>query len=140
MDNVPEYIKVVAAVLIVIGIIVFGVVVYNVGKGAGQKATGEASEVNEDLSNSNVKAYDDLTLSGGGVTEAIKKFNDELGTTFSIKVKTLANTSGKVYNTGVTTFPGRGADDYINPAGKFIGQVTYNSNKDVDGIIFTQQN
>lgn len=80
-----------------------------------------------------------MEFSGFDVTHAILKFNDDLGTSFKITVKTLSNTTGIVYSKKTITFPEKSSDDYINPVGNFIVNITYGNNKKVSGIVFTQQ-
>lgn len=140
MEHIVSVIKVVASVFLAIGCIVIAVLFFTSSKSSSQNAMSEMSSVNNELSNSTLKVYDNMPVLGDEVVNAIKKYNSDLNTTFSITVKTLINTTGKKYAAAVTSFPAKGTDDFINPTGDFMGSLTYDSNKNINGIVFTQQN
>lgn len=135
-----EIMVIIASVLLTVAAVAVGMVFFNNGKAPAGSALKQMTSQAEELSNSDIKSYDGLPITGDQVKYAITdKFSSKLGTTFTITVKTLADVTGKTYNAATSTLPALGADDYINPLGSFVGGLTYDTNKNISGIVFTQQ-
>lgn len=102
--------------------------------------------------------YDDTTVSGSQVTNALRKFKDRVE--FGIQVKTGKNAAGEWYGdmlriTGTLTNEQYGSvigasganisntwneklDEYVNPSGKFKAKVIKDNSNVVRGLVFTQ--
>lgn len=139
MDTFLKILAIIGGLALVIGLICFCYTIFNDSKSTGNDSMDQMHNVTRDFQDSDKTTYNNLPVSGAEVTRAITKYGDELGTSFTITVKTLANPTGTAYSAKPTSFPEKGNSDYINPSGKFVGSITYNSNKAVSGIVFTQQ-
>lgn len=139
MDTFTKILIVIGSLAMAIGLICWCLGIFNDSKSTGNESMNQMHTVSKDFQESDKTAYDGLPVSGNQVMHVITKYGDDLDSSFKITVKTLANTAGTVYSTKTSTFPAKSSDDFINPAGNFLGSVTYNSNKAVSGIVFTQQ-
>lgn len=140
MDNVLKFILIGAGVVICIGLITWNFLIKSESENTINSGLNQMSALSTEIADSNKTMYDGLDLSGSEVNKVIKKFENELGTTFTITVKTLANaTTGKVYSVSPIVFTASGTDDYINPYGQFSGSVVYNANEAISGLVFTQR-
>lgn len=99
------------------------------------------SQLLSNYSEINATMYDGLCVSGDKVVDVIKECAKKLEE--GVKVKTLASSEAATYKTE-DAYPANGisksSDDYINPAGTFIGSVKKNTNGIVVGMTFTQTN
>lgn len=99
------------------------------------------SRLMSDYSEISATLYDGLYVSGDKVVDVIKDCSKELAN--GVTVATLLNTKGVRYdNTNQFSDKkySRSDNDYINPAGTFVGSVSKNNNGIVVGITFTQTN
>ena len=95
--------------------------------------------------------YDGLKISGRELQEVLSKFQKEMEAgTLTITIhtgKTLKNTStagkgivyGKDTTANLSETKDKTKDAYINPDASFEGDVTYDDNRVINGLIFTQQ-
>lgn len=139
MDNILKGIVIAAGVLLTIILVGIGFYIARESKSTSNNGMSQLSSMNSEFQEVDKTLYDGLVVSGREVGTLITKWGDDLSTTFTISVKTLAAATSKSYSTKTTTFPAVGTDDYINPDAQFLGSITYNSNKAVSGIVFTQQ-
>lgn len=139
MDNILKGIVIAAGVLLTIILVGIGFYIARETKNTSNNGMSQLSNMNSNYQDVDVTLYDGLEVSGREVKQTITNFGDKLSSTFTISVKTLAASDKKVYSTKTTAYPEISSDDYINPDAQFMGSVTYNSNKVVSGIVFTQE-
>ncbi len=154
MDNITKWIIIGAGVLITIGIIIWGSMMYSKSAETNNQASAKLDNVNSQMLESDITMYDGLPVSGGEIVNVIRKMQDSY---ISIRVVTNADTSGKcyIYNSTVsnglatmgseiTNFDISKALDptdssYIYPQGKFEGKVYRDDNGAPVVIEFTQK-
>jgi hypothetical protein len=151
MENGVKALMIAAAVLITIAIITLGVIVFQSGQEAASQAQKGFSDLQSDMASVQFAAYEQKTVSGSQVSNAIRKYMSN--PQFGILVKTGKNTTGTWYGkivstTGVVGVSGvldmsnvydDAHQDYVNPVGQFKAQLVYDSNRTVRAIIFTQK-
>ncbi len=153
MDNVTKWILLGAGVLVTIGIIIWGISMYDKSAETNNQASAKLDNVNSQMLESDITMYDGLSISGGEVINVIRKMQDDY---ISIKVVTKADTSGTcyIYNSTVSggvanlsseiPFDVSKALDptdskYIYPQGNFEGEVIRDANGAPVLIEFTQK-
>ena len=128
------------AVVVIIALILSAISLYMVTKSKSTINDGNTqySELMSSYSEINATLYDGLYVSGDKVIDVVKKERANLST--GVTVKTLLDTAGVTYNATTSYAVTNKADnDYINPAGTFVGEVIKNNNGMVIEIIFTQK-
>lgn len=138
MDNILKGIVIAAGVLLTIILVGIGFYIARESKSTSNNGMSQLTSMNSEFQDVDKTLYDGLEVSGREVATLITKWKDELSSNFIITVKTLAAPTGTPYS-GPTPLPAIGANNYINPDAQFMGKVTYNTNKVVNGIEFTQQ-
>ncbi|MNE24782.1 hypothetical protein D3C76_27360 [compost metagenome] len=158
MNNASSALKVAAGIFLTIALITIVVVLFVSAQEATKTAQNNFSDIQTELSQASFTVYDDTTVSGSQVTNALRKFKDR--EQFGIQVKTGKNKIGQWYgnvlNIGsLSTVEEYGAvsgtsyanignswneslDDYVNPSGKFKAKVIKDNSNVVRGLIFTQ--
>jgi len=155
MDNSVKAILIGASVVITLIIVTLGFFILRQGQATVSLASNQISNLNSNLSESGYTMYDEVTVSGSEVVNAIKKFKDEH---VGIKV-----TTNKTYPSGdwyindvdvdssdVGEIDGGSSnsisdtidetkDEYINPNGKFLGEVIRDKNGVVVALRFVQK-
>ncbi len=151
MENGVKALMIAAAVLITIAIITLGVIVFQSGQEAASQAQKGFSDLQNDMATVQFSAYDQKTVSGSQVMNAIRKY--ATNPQFGVSVKTGKNTTGIWYGkvvsslgvvgaAGVTDLSNAYDDahvDYVNPIAQFKSQLIYDSNRVVRAIVLTQK-
>lgn len=151
MENATKAIIIGASIVITLVIASVGFLLMRSGQDVAKASIGKVTEMSTQVAESDFTMYDQATLSGSEVVNALRKFEKEKH--FGILVKTGAITDGKWYintvNTtaGTITSGGNDIDDtidetqteYINPNGVFKGEVARDKNGVIIAITFTQQ-
>ncbi|GAA0379077.1 ABC transporter permease [Paenibacillus motobuensis] len=149
MNNASSALKVAAGIFLTIALITIVVVLF-------VSAQNNFSDIQTELSQASFTVYDDTTVSGSQVTNALRKFKER--DQFGIQVLTGKNRQGEWY--GNTLNITGNADDYgsvinrssadisnswneklneyVNPSGKFKARVVKDNSNVVRGLIFTQ--
>ena len=147
-----------AALFLALALIGIAVNVFSPATEAAKAATTDFSSATTELKDQKYLIYDNTTISGAQVTNAIRKFEAEgKAKNIAIQVVTGQNSGGKWYYNSFTGENGSGtignsADgntanindstntEYVNPSGMFHAEVKRDSNSVIRALIFTQNN
>jgi len=156
MNNASSALKVAAGIFLTIALITIVVVLFVSAQEATKTAQNNFSDIQTELSQAAFTVYDDTTVSGSQVTNALRKFKDR--DQFGIRVLTGKNRQGEWYgntlnitgnadeygsvinnsNTDISNSWNESLNEYVNPSGKFKAQVVKDNSNVVRGLIFTQ--
>lgn len=157
MENAQKALLMAAGLFLTIALITIGVVMFMSAQDATKKTQDSFTGMQNDLSQSEFTIYDETIITGSQVVDALKRY--EYIDAFSIGVKSGANNEFLWYGTSTTasdildkmideTAKGsdgtikdikkKGADDYINPSGRFKAYVLVDENDMVAGLAFKQ--
>lgn len=158
MNNASSALKVAAGIFLTIALITIVVVLFVSAQEATKTAQNNFSDIQTELSQASFTVYDDTTVSGSQVTNALRKFKDR--GQFGIQVKTGKNSSGQWYGNVLNISSLSSAEefgsvngtsyadisnswneslmDYVNPSGKFKAKVIKDNSNVVRGLIFVQ--
>jgi len=160
MNNASTALKVSAGIFLTIALITIVVVLFISAQEATKSAQNNFADIQTEMSQASFTVYDNTTVSGSQVLNALRKFQDK--GQFGVEVKTGKNTTGSWYfkniNTVVpagtsgygsvtTTAPGgsiasasnESEMDYVNPSGKFEANVIKDNSNVIRGITFKQK-
>ncbi|GAA0853865.1 ABC transporter permease [Paenibacillus glucanolyticus] len=160
MNNAQSALKMAAGFFLVIALITIAVVMFISAQEATKSAQNNFSDIQTELSQTAYTVYDNTTVSGSQVTNALRKFSDK--GQFGVQVITGKNPVGVWYSqvvnvtvpkgsagygaiTGSTatgslvTSADESSNDYINPSGKFEAQVVMDNSGVVRGLLFRQK-
>lgn len=158
-SNAQSALKMAAGFFLAIALITISVVMFINAQDATKSAQSNFSSIQAELDQTQFTVYDNTTVSGSQVMNALRKFQDK--GEFGVQVITGKNTAGSWYFKTVditvpvgssgygsitsTQSSGTIADasnealnDYINPAGKFKAQIIKDNSNVIRGIVFTQ--
>ena len=137
MDNILKIVLLGAAVLLTIGVIAIGIVLYNSGQQVVSKSEQDMAGMSNALSQTKYESYDNTIVTGSQAIGATRLYSDQ--GTLNVIVTTLGGTA-QTYNATnkyILTYPIN--VNYINPTGSFKASLTVNANKVVTAINFIQQ-
>jgi len=159
MSNAQKALVMAAGIFLAIALITLAVVLFISAQDSTKAAQSNFSNIQTELSQTAFTVYDNTTLSGSQVVNALRKFRDQ--DQFGIQIVTGKNPTGlwygKIINTSVpldsVTYgmvegaaPGQisqtvdEADiNYVNPSGKFRANLVLDSSNVIRGIVFRQQ-
>lgn len=138
MENVMKIVLLGAAVLLTIGVIVVGVVLYSSGQEVVKQSEQDLSGLSQTLSMKKFENFNNTVVSGSQVINAIRMYTETEPIT--VTVKTGVSATSDVYSNTVKyeeTDPA--SSSYINPTGQFRATLTVNASKLVTNITFTQK-
>ncbi len=135
MDNSLKGLILAAGVIITCLVVGLGFYLSREAKNTSNNGASQISSMNSEYQDVDKALYDGLKISGREVVELIKKSSDA---NFKVTVKTGLNSAGTSYTAAPATFPAQGTDNYINPTAQFLGEVTYDANKVISGLVLTQ--
>lgn len=149
MENATKAIIIAAAVVITMAIVTFGFLVMNKGTEEAKKGLDKFGNIANSLAESEYMMYDGREESGSGVISAINKVKNS-GDYVGIYVITKGGDNWYCYDASdlndlkELSNPGyvedvKNSDTYINPAGRFRGEISRDDNKRIAAITFTQQ-
>lgn len=158
-DNSSDGLKFGAGLFLTIAFITTCALVFFISQDGAKMATKKFSTLNTELSQSEFSSYENSTVSGSQVLNAIRKYTGT-NSEFGVSVKTGKAVTkvwyGRTVNDGVATgSTGYGAingagsgsiteandetkTNYINPNGSFTTRIIKDENNMVRGIIFDQ--
>ncbi|GIO80490.1 hypothetical protein J6TS7_41000 [Paenibacillus dendritiformis] len=157
MNNAQSALKVAAGIFLTIALITIVVLLFVSAQEATKTAQNEFSSIQTELSKASFTVYDNTTVSGSQVVNAIRKFykQDQFGVrVITGKNKSSGNTDGTYYGSDVLdngTFSSakrnenlelatlESLDSYVNPSGKFKARVIVDQSNVTRGIVFEQQ-
>lgn len=158
MNNASSALKVAAGIFLTIALITIVVILFVSAQEATKTAQNNFSDIQTELSQASFTVYDDTTVSGSQVINALRKFKDR--EQFGIEVKTGKNSVGQWYGNvlrvsssdsvwdygsvvgdkmgNITNTWNEKLNEYVNPSGKFKAEVVKDNSNVVRGLIFTQ--
>jgi len=148
MENSLKAILMAAGVVVTLIVVSIGFLLMRSGQNTAQNAINKLGQVNAELEESQYTMYDKVEVSGAEVVNALKKFENEY---IGIQVKTNKNTSGEwyIYNGSgdsltstsgnITNTMDEKSIEYVNPNGKFTGEIKRDSNGTIIAITFKQK-
>ncbi|WP_010250307.1 hypothetical protein [Acetivibrio cellulolyticus] len=154
MENATKAIIIAAAVLITMAIVTIGFFIMNSGKDAATNAVTNINSMNNKLAESEYTMYDNMTVTGNDVVSAIEKVEsskDYIGILVVTGVGGTTQSNWYAYNASninALSSASKTVEDaedieapstYINPAGRFKGEVARDNNGRIASITFTQQ-
>lgn len=144
-----------ASLFITLALIGIGVAVYSSSSDSAKTATTEFSNTTTEVKDQKYLIYDNTTVSGSQVVNAIRKFKNEGESgDIAIYVQTGKNPSGKWYYNSFNETNGiikgsstnnpdnindSASSEYINPTGQFQASVHRDSNSVIRAIKFVQK-
>lgn len=163
MSNPQKALLMAAGILLTIALITIAVNLFGSASEATKSAQNEFSSMQEQLSAAAFSHYENGIQTGSQVKAAIRKYIKQEG--FGILVKTgknkTAGEAGVWYGNKIAVSGGPGSvnygsvvsagesnitlaeketdNSYINPSGQFKGQLIYDNNNSIRGIIFEQK-
>ncbi|WP_223066246.1 ABC transporter permease [Paenibacillus caui] len=157
MNNASTALKVAAGIFLTIALITIVVILFISAQEATKTAQNNFSDIQTELAQASFTVYDETTISGSQVTNALRKYKGK--GQFGIQVKTGKNTVGEwygsvlyvgdstsqEYGSVITESSGQigntwneASSEYVNPSGKFKAEVVKDSSNVVRGLLFTQ--
>lgn len=153
MENSLKAILIGAGVVITLIVVSIGFLLMRSGQSTAQNAIGKLDQINAEMSESQYTMYDGIENRGSEVVNVLNKFKDEY---IGIQVKTKKVPSGTWYIHTVTVTNNTGAigaastylisntmdethSEYVNPNGKFLGELVRDQNGTVVALVFTQK-
>ena len=153
MDDAPgKGLSLMAGIMLTITIITVAVIIVAIVINYTKTAQDDISGMTDTLSQTKYSAYDNSTVSGSQVLNAVRQYNNQDG--FGVVVKTGKGTStnyGYTFNetTGDITSTTNNVNlspaqdqantNYVNPSGRFTSKLVSDSNGVVRGIVFSQK-
>ncbi|RJG21346.1 ABC transporter permease [Paenibacillus thiaminolyticus] len=157
MNNAQSALKVAAGILLTIALITIVVLLFANANEATKTAQNEFSSIQTELSRAAFTVYDNTTVSGSQVINAIRKYysqdqfgirvitgknkanNNKTGNYYGMNVLDDGSISGTSKNENIQIAQTETLDSYVNPSGKFIAKVIVDKNNVTRGIVFDQQ-
>lgn len=146
MENVTKIVILIASLVLTLLVIVLGFTVYRSTKGGADSTVTDLNNTTTTFSESRYTDYDGVEVSGSTVQSVVNTYaNDEIcitvvtlkpnTTSYNYTDTTLA-TKATVKNTSCQN---KSNANYINPSGKFLGEVERDATGTIVGLKFTQQ-
>lgn len=138
MENVMKIVLLGAAVLLTIGVIVVGVVLYSSGQEVVKQSEQDLAGLSQTLSMKKFENFNNTIVSGSQVINAIRMYTDTGPITVSVKTGISAGIVVYSKNDGYSVTD-TDSSAYINPVGQFSSALTINESKLVTNITFIQK-
>ncbi|KQY91025.1 ABC transporter permease [Paenibacillus sp. Root52] len=150
-SNATSALKIGAGVFLTIALITIVVTLFISSTDAVKEGQTQFSSIQTQLSQTRYNVYENTTMTGSQVMNAVRQFNNE--TQFGVFVQTgkggltyygntfnqdTGNIEGVTNNTKLGPALDEADVNYINPSGKFKASVVRDANNVVRGIIFKQ--
>ncbi|MCL6663461.1 MULTISPECIES: ABC transporter permease [Paenibacillus] len=150
-SNATDGLKLAAGIFLTLALITTVVVIFISSQDAAKEGQTQFSTIQTQLSQTRFTIYENTTLSGSQVMNAVRQFNNEdqfgvyvltgkagatyYGSTFN---QTDGVITGTVKNTDLGPALDESNNNFINPSGKFKSSIVRDENNMVRGIIFKQ--
>lgn len=152
MENATKAIIIAASVLITMAIVTIGFLIMNTGKNTVTIVTDKIDTINTEQLEYEYTMYDNKVVSGNTVLDAIRKFEKQhigicviTGIGGTTNTNWYINDASDVNNLSSTYNTIRDAEDiqdpttYINPSGRFKGEIKRDNTGRIASITFTQE-
>ncbi len=158
MENSLKGLILAAGIIITCIIISLGFYIAREASDTASTGAGQINELTAEFADASLTMYDGTSVSGSEVLNVLRKYDGE---TIGILVKNSSNSSGAAYNYTINFESGsvtrgelgskttankytdarnvQNTSVYINPTGRFAGNVVRNSNGSVIGLVFAQE-
>lgn len=148
MENSLKALILAAGTVITCVVITLGFYLSKEAQSTASTGTSKIGKINSEFAENDKTMYDNVTVSGSEVVNAIKKLdgefvginvitnnsNDFYGYQFDISSGEIMMKSTKSYNQAISS----SASNYINPYANFKGKVIRNGNNVITGVKFEQ--
>lgn len=148
MENSLKGLTLAAGIIITCIIISLGFYVAREARDTAANGTGQINKLQAEFADTSKTMYDGTEVSGSEVLNVIRKYSDE---TFGILVHTNKQSTyyhyqfdvstgqlGKIVNNSYKSAQDIGNSCYINPTGRFEGNVVKDANGTIIGLVFSQ--
>ncbi|MGC6586207.1 ABC transporter permease [Paenibacillus sp. Dod16] len=150
-SNASAGLKLAASIFLTLALITTVVIIFISSQDAAKEGQTQFSEITTQLSQTRFNIYENTTLSGSQVMNAVRQFNNQ--DQFGVYVQTGKNgvtyyghtfnqttgvIDGTAKNTNLQPALDEANNNFINPSGKFKSSVVRDANNMVRGIVFTQ--
>lgn len=152
MENSTKAIIIAATVVITLALVTVGFLVLRSGQETAKSAITRLDKMNNQLAESEYLIYDQTEVSGSEVVNALRKFEKEhigiqviTGKTYpsgTWYINTVDTSTGEITSTGgqdIMKTIDETSNEYVNPNGRFKGEIIRDKNGTITGIIFDQQ-
>lgn len=149
MENSLKGLMLAAGIIITCIIISLGFYIAREASDTASAGAGQINELQAQFADTSKTMYDNTKVSGSEVVNVIRKFSEDA---LGVKVVTKKNSTYYIYSfndsdgtlktksqTDYKTAQDATKENYINPTGRFLGQVVRDVNGVITGIIFTQE-
>lgn len=150
-SNATSGLKLAAGIFLTLALITTVVVIFISSQDAAKEGQTQFSTIQTQLSQTRFNIYENTTLSGSQVMNAVRQYNNEQqfgvyvqtgkgGSTYygSQFNQTTGIITGDTNNTTLSPALNESDNNFINPSGKFKSSVVRDANNMVRGIVFTQ--
>lgn len=143
-----------AGLFLTIALITLFVMIYTTASDSSKEAQSDFSGLNAELKDQKFLVYDNTTVSGSQVSNAVRKFKQEgENGNMGVYIETGKNSSGsgKWYfqnatnednlvegSSTITSINTPSSTDYVNPSGQFKATIVRDSNNVIRGLKFVQ--
>lgn len=125
-----------AGIIICIALIGLGVWLFGLGSEGVKSAGPKMTDLQTRISDSQFSEFDNRTVAGTTAINAIRMY---ASSSFSVTIKTKANTSGQTYqSSGGYIITDISNANYIEPTANFKSELNKSANGTVNGITLTQ--
>lgn len=143
MDNSLKGLILAAGVMITCLVISLGFYTSGEAKEIASTSNSELNEFSTELKEGDITSFDGLSVTGGDVVNFIKKKLDQYSSTeispLAIYVKTSVSENTYINNSIFANIKNFTHSQYINPLGKFTGEVIRDANDVISEVRFVQQ-
>ncbi len=152
MDNSLKGLLLAAGVIITCVVVGLGFYISREAKNISASGASQITSMNSEYQDVAKTMYDGLIISGREVLAVLEKFRGELEDgTFLVTVhtgKTQGSDAGGIeyggddendMDSAIAGAMDKSDDAYVNPNAKFLGEITYDDNDVINGLVFTQQ-
>ncbi|WP_037288769.1 hypothetical protein [Saccharibacillus sacchari] len=150
-SNATSGLKLAAGIFLTLALITTVVVIFISSQDAAKEGQTQFSTIQTQLSQTRFNIYENTTLSGSQVMNAVRQYNNEKqfgvyvqtgkgGSTYygSQFNQTTGIITGEKNNTVLSPALDEADNNFINPSGKFKSSVVRDDNNMVRGIVFVQ--
>jgi len=142
VDSVNRFFLIAAGLIVTAGLVMIGFRMSDLGKAAAGHLVDEMAAFESDMESGEILRYDGRVVSGSDVVNFIKKHLSDCSVgqipDFEIKVCSDTITIHKD-NRSMKDMMNFSHPAYINPTGRYLGEVTRNKNGVIEMVIFTQR-
>lgn len=148
MENSLKGLSLAAGIIITCIIISLGFYIAREASDTAELGAGQISRLNAEFSDASLTMYDGTEVSGSEVLNVIRKFEeDSVGILVSTKKSSAyyiyhfdmkTGELGKTMDTSYKNARDQSLDTYINPTGRFDGNVVRDANGTITGLVFVQ--